>query len=67
MREQKHLHHRTRREYVESACFIGSSLVFVIIGRQRNKKAGAVEHLEVFDRAGLLVNEPPGKARLPFT
>jgi hypothetical protein len=26
-----------------------------------------VEHLAVLDHAGLLVNEPPGKARLPFT
>ena len=52
---------------VESACSIGSSLVFGIIRRQRNKKAGVVEHLAVFDHAGLLVNEPPGKAGMPFT
>jgi len=25
-----------------------------------------VEHLEVFDHVGLLVNEPPGIAELPF-
>jgi hypothetical protein len=31
-----------------------------------NKKTGVVEHPEVFDHAGLLVNEPPGKAGLPF-
>jgi hypothetical protein len=30
------------------------------------KKAGVVEHREVFDHAGLLVNEPPGLAGLPF-
>ena len=30
------------------------------------KKAGVVEHLEVFDHAGLLLNEPPGMAELPF-
>jgi hypothetical protein len=52
---------------IELACSIGSSLVFVIILRQRKKKAGVVEHLEVLDHAGLLVNEPPGIARLPFT
>ena len=32
----------------------------------QTKKAGVVEHPEVFDHAGLLVNEPPGKAGLPF-
>jgi hypothetical protein len=31
------------------------------------KKAGVVEHPEVFDRAGLLVNEPPGMPGLPFS
>ena len=30
------------------------------------KKAGVVEHPEVFDHAGLLVNGPAGKAGLPF-
>jgi hypothetical protein len=30
------------------------------------KKAGVVEHLQAFDHAGLLVNEPPGQAGLPF-
>jgi hypothetical protein len=30
------------------------------------KKAGVVEHPEVFDHAGLLVNGPPGMAGLPF-
>jgi hypothetical protein len=28
------------------------------------KKADVAEHLEVFDHVGLLVNEPPGTARL---
>ena len=31
-----------------------------------SKKADMVEHPEVFDHAGLLVNEPPGIAGLPF-
>jgi hypothetical protein len=31
-----------------------------------NRKADVVEHLEVFDHVGLLVNEPPGAAGLPF-
>jgi hypothetical protein len=30
------------------------------------KKTGVVEHPRVFDHAGLLVNEPPGIAGLPF-
>ncbi len=75
MGKQKHLHHRTSREYMHDCarpgpdfgCRFGSTLVFVIIRRERNKKAGVVEHLEVLDHAGLPVNEPPGKARLPFT
>ena len=32
----------------------------------KSKKAGVVEHPEVFDNAGLLANEPPGTAGLPF-
>ena len=31
------------------------------------KKADVVEHPEAFDHVGLLVNEPPGPAGLPFT
>jgi hypothetical protein len=30
------------------------------------KKADVVEHPEVFDHVGLLVNEPPDPAGLPF-
>jgi hypothetical protein len=30
------------------------------------KKADGVEHPEVFDHVGLLVNGPPGTAGLPF-
>jgi hypothetical protein len=30
------------------------------------KKADVVEYLEAFDHVGLLVNEPPGPAGLPF-
>jgi hypothetical protein len=30
------------------------------------KKADVVENPEVFDHVGLLVNEPPGPAGLPF-
>ena len=33
---------------------------------KRNKKAGVAEHPEVFDQVGLLANEPPGPAGLPF-
>ena len=31
-----------------------------------SKKTGVVEHPKVFDHAGLLANEPPGRAGLPF-
>jgi hypothetical protein len=34
--------------------------------RIRKKKAGVIEHLQAFDHAGLLVNEPPSQAGLPF-
>jgi hypothetical protein len=32
----------------------------------RTKKADAVDHLNTFHHVGLLVNEPPGSAELPF-
>jgi hypothetical protein len=32
----------------------------------RNKKADAEEHPKVFHRVGLLINEPPGLAEMPF-
>jgi hypothetical protein len=35
--------------------------------RPKAKKADVVGHLEVFNHVGLLVNEPPGTAELPFT
>ncbi len=31
-----------------------------------NEKAGVVDHPQGFDHVGLLVNEPPGQAGLPF-
>jgi len=31
-----------------------------------NEKTDVTEHLKAFDHAGLLVNEPPGTAGLPF-
>ena len=34
---------------------------------QKRKTAGVPEHPEVFGYAGLLVNEPPSSAGLPFT
>jgi len=33
---------------------------------RRTKKAGVVKHPEVFNHAGLLVNGPPGMAKVPF-
>ncbi len=32
-----------------------------------NKKADVAEHHYVFSHAGILVNEPPGTAGLPFS
>lgn len=32
----------------------------------REKKADVTEHPEVFNHVGLLFNEPPGAAGLPF-
>jgi hypothetical protein len=32
----------------------------------RRKKTDVAKYLEVFDHVGLLVNEPPGLAGLPF-
>ena len=34
---------------------------------RRNKKAGAAKYLEVFDHAGLLVNETPAGGEMLFT
>jgi len=34
--------------------------------RDRDKKTDVVEHPQVFDHVGLLVNWPPGTAELPF-
>jgi len=33
---------------------------------ERNKKTDVPEHPGVFDHVGLLANEPPGTAGLPF-
>jgi hypothetical protein len=45
------------------------SIEFVLGGRDRpapQKKTDVVEHPQVFDHVGLLVNGPPGRAELPF-
>ncbi|MGB0070621.1 MAG: hypothetical protein WBQ11_21570 [Isosphaeraceae bacterium] len=34
--------------------------------RKQNKKADVVDHPEVFDYVGMLVNKPPGPAGLPL-
>jgi hypothetical protein len=39
---------------------------FAIVRLLQTKKADAAEHLKVFGRVGLLVNEPPSIAGLPF-
>jgi hypothetical protein len=33
---------------------------------RKQQKTGAVDYLEVFRHAGLLVNEPPATGELPF-
>jgi hypothetical protein len=50
---------------------LGLSMAFLLgrCGRPlppQAKKAGAVRHHKVSDHAGLLFNEPPGRAGLPF-
>jgi hypothetical protein len=36
------------------------------VSRQAQKKADAAKHPKVFNHVGLLFNEPPGTAGLPF-
>jgi hypothetical protein len=36
------------------------------LDRDRNKKADVAEHAKGLDHVGLLVNEPPALAGLPF-
>jgi hypothetical protein len=54
---------------------LGSDLFIIafVLGRcdraeanECQKKADVAEHPEVFDHVGLLVNEPPGMAGMPF-
>jgi hypothetical protein len=46
---------------------LGLDLSIGLAGPPKAKKAGVVEHPEVFDHVGLLVNGPPGHAGLPFS
>jgi hypothetical protein len=39
---------------------------FALRGEAQTKKADVVEYPEVLHHVGLLVNEPPGMAGLPF-
>jgi hypothetical protein len=41
-------------------------MVLTVFCHRRQKKIGVAEHPLVFNHAGLLANEPPGKAELPF-
>jgi hypothetical protein len=41
-------------------------MYFKCLSSPRTKKADVAEHPQVFDRVGLLVNEPPGTAELLF-
>ena len=43
-----------------------SSLAAIVPSQRMRKKASVMEHPKVFDHAGLLFNEPPGTAGLPF-
>jgi hypothetical protein len=53
---------------VDLDSFIALSLMVATASRHRGrKKAGMAEHHWVLDHDGLLVNEPPGPAGLPFT
>jgi hypothetical protein len=42
---------------------IGGSLT---VDLDVQKKADVIEHLKAFDHVGVLANEPPGRAGLPF-
>ena len=59
---------RCARSHSLAAYSLAISLVTATEGRppKRNKKADVAEHADVLDHAGLLVNEPPGHAGLPF-
>lgn len=41
-------------------------LLLAFVEDTERKKADVVEHLGVFDHVGLLFNEPPGSAGVPF-
>ncbi len=46
--------------------WIANSLGFLTPLRPETQKTDVAEHPQVFDYAGLLVDRPPGAARLPF-
>jgi hypothetical protein len=50
------------RPVVESVSWFEGAIFFP----EPIKKADVVEHREVFDHVGLLVNKPPGMAGVPF-
>jgi hypothetical protein len=37
-----------------------------VLRHRKRKEAGVLEHAQVFDHAGVLIDEPPGMAGLPF-
>ncbi len=41
-------------------------MISTVLSHRRQKKTGVAEHPLVFNHAGLLANEPPGKAELLF-
>jgi hypothetical protein len=55
-------------QWFDSDLFMGLAPPVATAPRySERKKIGVAEHPEVFDHAGLLVNEPPGTAELPFS
>ena len=60
------VHHRLTHPLKLAAGRVTDQLPLITLALLKTKKADVAEHLEVFDHAGLLVNEPPGKAGLPF-
>jgi hypothetical protein len=50
-----------------SFLLVRSKLSLAVSHDGGQKKAGMIEHREVIDHAGLLVNRPPGIAELSFS
>jgi hypothetical protein len=55
-----------RKQVIQRIPLAGASGFCLRKAARAKKKTDVVGHPEVFDHVGLLVNEPPGTAGLPF-